>query len=99
MKLEAVVNIEGDAAHFHVSPRAPGMYQAELVRFTGRPDTAPPSRIILVRGVRQWAGSCDNEVLLNQLGQAIEGAVADAPIFKKERDRGRSTSPEKKENR
>src|SRR5690242_15936930 len=98
MKLEAVVNIEGDAARFMVSPRAPGMYQAELVQFSGSPDMAPPSRIILVRGVRQWAGSC-NDVLLNQLGQAIEGAVADAPIFKREKDRGRRQSPEKRENR
>jgi len=103
MKLEADVRINDDAtARFSVSPQGPGMYQAKLIRFNGMPNEAPPSRIILVRSVRQWTGSCDNEKLMNQLGQVIDRVVSDAPIFKKEVERtpsGRNNSPDQTRSR
>src|SRR6476660_2012057 len=102
MKLEAEVRINEATAQFSVSPKGPGMYQAKLMRFNGMPNEAPPSRIILIRSVRQWTGSCDNEKLMNQLGQEIDRVVSDAPIFKKEIDRrpsGRNNSPDQKRSR
>ena len=99
MKLEAEVKIDDAVARFEVRPKGPGMYQPELVRYNGSPNEAPPSRIILVRSVRQWTGSCDNEKLLNQIGQVIDGVVRDAPIFKKDFDRrssGKNNSPDQK---
>jgi hypothetical protein len=102
MKLDAEVRINEGTAHFSVSPKGPGMYQAKLIRFNGMPEEAPPSRIILVRSVRQWTGSCDNEKLLNELGQVIDRIVSDAPIFKKDADRrshGRNASPDQARSR
>jgi len=101
MKLKAVVKMDEAVAHFAVSHKGPGMYHADLVRYNGNPEQAPPSRIILIRGVRQWTGSTDNDELLNKIGREIERAVTDAPIFKVYkggRNRG-SGSPEQKENR
>jgi hypothetical protein len=87
MKLEAIMKIEDAVAHFTVSHRGPGLYHAHLIRFNGNPDLAPPSRIILVRSVRQWTGSSDNQALLNNLGDVIDRAVSEAPIFKNEKNR------------
>ena len=100
MKLRAVVKMDEAVAHFAVSHKGPGMYHADLVRYDGQPGHEPPSRILLIRGVRQWTGSCDNEALLDRIGREIDRAVTEAPIFRENRHkRNRGGSPEQKENR
>ncbi|HWJ28202.1 MAG TPA: hypothetical protein VNS32_16785 [Flavisolibacter sp.] len=52
----------------------------------------------MVRGLRHWAGSCDNPDLIRELGEVIDAMSEDAPIFKRdgeqERKREGSGSPE-----
>lgn len=95
MKLEAKVKVDDDAeALFSVSRTGPGMYQAILTNYQGRPESIPPSRIILLRSFRNWTGSCDNEALLNGIGNEIDRFSADAPIFKNDNRRRSSLSPD-----
>lgn len=98
VELKTSVKTKDGIAHYSLLPAGPGLYHARLIRFEGRPDSAPPSRIVLVRNVRQWSGSVDNEALLNTLGSAIDKLRDEAPIFRGESDRkrpgGRNRSPE-----
>ena len=89
MKLEAIVNIGEAVAHFTVTPDRHGVYHAELIKYQGSPDAAPPSRITLVRGVRRWTGSCDRQDILTELGEVIDSVKTNASIFKNDTIRGR----------
>ena len=96
--MNAIVKIDDAVAHFSLSPSMGGVYHAELVRFEGSPERMPPSRIMLVRGIRNWTGSCDRTELLEELGQIIDNVINDAPMFQKEAGSGsrvkKSGSPE-----
>jgi hypothetical protein len=98
VKLNATIKIGEAKADFEFSPRGPGLYQANLKSITGRPSHPPPSTIILVRNVREWSGSCDDDNLINSLGRVIDQMARDAPIFsgkdQRRRPIGRSTSPD-----
>jgi hypothetical protein len=93
MKVEAIVRINGDVAHFDVSPLARGVYFANLVRFEGRPEQTPPEEIILVRGLHNWRGSCDRAELVYELGEVIDDVVQSAPIFR------HANSPERRHDK
>jgi len=100
VKLEAIVKLESGMAEFVIAPEGRGIYRADLVKYEGQPEFAPPQRIILTRGIRRWTGSCDREDLLGELGQMIDRLAAEAPIFKEERSgRNTSNSPDQRENR
>jgi len=98
VKIETTIKIKKATAHYTLAPAGPGMYYADLQKFSGKPENAPPSRILLVRNVRQWSGSIENTALLNQLGQVIDTMAEKAPIFKEVSPRRRAkqnnTSPE-----
>lgn len=98
MKLDAIVKIYDNVAHFTVSPAGRGVYIAFLSGYQGSPEQSPPEEIVLVRGLRHWAGSCDNPDLIRELGEVIDAMSEDAPIFKRdgeqERKREGSGSPE-----
>jgi hypothetical protein len=96
MTLEAKVNIEGGVADYHILPEGNGLYRADLVGYHGRPNFCPAERIIMVRSVRKWIGSCDHIEVINQIGREIEKAVHEAPIFRPgtERNYNRFDSPE-----
>ncbi|HEX6333959.1 MAG TPA: hypothetical protein VFZ78_07015 [Flavisolibacter sp.] len=72
MELKAVVAYDGGVAHYSVSPESTGLYQARLEKYEGSGDRTPPEELILVRGVRHWSGSTEQQVLLDELGRAIE---------------------------
>jgi hypothetical protein len=93
MKLEAIVKNEDGVAHFVISHETHGVYRADLIRYEGSPDQAPPSQILLMRGYRHWTGSYSRQDLLQELGQQIDDVVSDAPLFQK--DTGPERSPEK----
>jgi hypothetical protein len=98
MKLETTVRIENSEAHFDIFHETHGVYRAELKRYRGRPNLAPPSHIVLVRSVRGWTGSSDQQDLLQKLGQQIDDVVSNAPLFHKdtgsERKSDTTSSPE-----
>jgi len=97
VKLSTTIRIGKSRAEFELSPKGPGMYQADLKGIKGKPNQPPPSSIILVRNVREWSGSCDDDNLINTLGRVIDQMAREAPIFtgnERRRHRGRSQSPE-----
>lgn len=93
MLLEAVVSYGEHFALYHLSSEQEGVYHAELVKFYGSPETAPPKQILLVKGVRKWIGYPGIPQLLTDLGQAIDSSIPDrekAP----QRFRGEPTNPD-----
>jgi hypothetical protein len=72
MELKAVVEYKGALAHYSLSPENFGVYQARLLKYEGDPDCKPPQHVLLAKSVRNWAGSCDQRELLNNLGAVIE---------------------------
>jgi len=98
MKLDAIVKVQENVAHFTVSPLGRGVYLAFLTGYQGAPEQSPPEEIVLVRGLRHWTGSCDHTDLVNELGEVIDALSEEAPIFKREgeqeRKRKGSGSPE-----
>ena len=93
MEIEAVVNYGEDFAFYQVRAERDGIYQAQLLRFYGSPESAPPTEITLVRGIRKWVGSCSIPQLVNDLGSVIETLLPqDANLLHRKRDE--TTSPE-----
>jgi hypothetical protein len=89
MRLKTKLKLDGGVAQFEVFPEGRGLYRAELVGYTGSPELSPPARILLIRNVRQWSGSCENSTLLNRLGSEIEKVISSAPIFRENQGRTR----------
>jgi hypothetical protein len=75
MELSAVVKHQGALAYYTVLPENQGIYHARLVRYYGSPDSAPPERLLLVKGVRRWLGSCERQDLLDDIGHIIESRI------------------------
>ena len=75
MLLEAVVSYGEHFALYHLSLEREGVYHAELVKFYGSPQAAPPQQVLLVKGVRKWIGNPGIPELLNDLGQAIDSSL------------------------
>lgn len=71
MELQANVKYGNGTAFYNIRKENPGIYLADLVHFEGDPQQSPPEQITLLRGMRYWTGSCDNEVLLHQIGKII----------------------------
>lgn len=80
MNLSAVVQFRNALAHYTLHREADGVYFAELESYEGQPAKAPPPTIMLTRGVRRWIGSFDNQQVLAELGQVIDGAEAADPL-------------------
>lgn len=72
MEFDANVKYGKGSACFRVRKENPGIYYADLVYFDGDKKKTPPKTITLVRGIRQWTGSCEDPELLNELGKIIE---------------------------
>lgn len=98
MKLDAIIKVQDNVAHFTVSPAGKGVYLAFLSSYQGAPEQSPPEEIVLVRGLRHWTGSCDRPDLIRELGDVIDALSEEAPIFKRdgeqERKREGTGSPE-----
>jgi hypothetical protein len=78
MEMEATVNYGDGKACFKIAKENPGVYQARLLYFEGSKKLCPPKEIVLIRGIRYWAGSHDDDDLLNKLGKIIEGFLNEA---------------------
>ena len=72
MELEATVNYADGMACFKIVKENAGVYHAYLLYFEGSQNLSPSKEIVLIRGIRCWAGSCEDDNLLNKLGKIIE---------------------------
>ena len=68
----AAVDFKGAPAHFKIRRDNAGIFYAYLIRYEGNPLEAPPEEITILRGIRQWTGSCNDDLLLSRLGKIIE---------------------------
>jgi hypothetical protein len=80
MNLEATVQYGNGRACFKIHKENPGIYYASLMYFEGSQHSSPPQEIMLVRGVRQWAGSHEDKTLLNELVKFIEEAYRKSSV-------------------
>jgi hypothetical protein len=72
MEFDAEVPYGHGKAMFRISKENPGIYCATLLHFNGDQQYSPPMEITLIRGVRGWTGSENDEILINVLGNLIE---------------------------
>lgn len=77
MPLKAVVSYWGSLAHYAVTPDNFGVYYARLLKYEGPGGITPPESLLMVRSLRRWISSCDDEGFINDLGRAIEQRTRD----------------------
>ena len=95
MLTQVVVSYGEHFALYELYAEKEGVYNAELVRYYGSPESSPPKEILLVKGVRKWIGYPGVPQLLNELGKAIEYTKLDRTINPL-RLKGEPTNPENK---
>ena len=72
MESEVHFLYKGGMAYFRLSKEASGIYFAHLTNYDGATENSPPKEITIIKGIRCWKGSAEDEMLLNQLGSFIE---------------------------
>ena len=77
--MEVVIVYKGALAYFTVVREKEDVYSAYLKRCDG-PDQ-PPATITLVKSIRHWTGSVENDELLFELGEAIERYQRNNTLF------------------
>ena len=65
----------GALAHYGVTQENEGIFLAQLIRYDGRPDHAPPVKITLVKGLSHWSGSSERDELVDDLGEIIDNKL------------------------
>lgn len=81
MEVKATINYKGAPARYGVAEDTNGIYSATLVEYEGSVHNMPPVHLIITRGVRHWIGSIDDDVLINDLGAAIDINVQSGIFF------------------
>jgi hypothetical protein len=71
MEIVVVVRYKGGNATYKIRPEVSGIYHADLMHFDQPGNSALPQTVTLIRSVRSWKGSTDDQELLNQLGAAL----------------------------
>jgi hypothetical protein len=77
MKPITCIPFQNGLAHYSLI-KGYGIYFAELKRFDGPLQEAPPPTVVLSKNSICWTGSALHPTLVAQLGQAIEEAFQDA---------------------
>jgi hypothetical protein len=77
--MKAVVVYKGALAHYFITQEKPDVFNASLLEYRGEGQPVP--HITLVRGMRHWSGSVEDESLLQELGAAIDRNIPFDPLF------------------
>jgi hypothetical protein len=72
MEQQVAVWYKGSLALYKISGGREGLFHAELLKYNGRPESAPPSEFPLYKEGRHWLDDDTNQDLLDDLGNAIE---------------------------
>lgn len=72
MELETIISYRSKNACYKIQSESEGIFTANLLSFDGEDNLAPPAGITLVKGIRNWTGSVEDEVLLGELGRFID---------------------------
>jgi hypothetical protein len=81
MELQAIVQYLGDNAHYCITRENQGIYHARLLEYEGAPVVSPPEKVLLIRGIRRWLGSHEEEDFVEDLGRAIDARVRSGDMF------------------
>jgi nitric oxide synthase oxygenase domain/subunit len=76
MDPKVVVKYRGALAHYNIFLENEAIYQAQLIRYDGKPDQTPPNQVTLVKENEHWSGSSDKQDLLNKIGEVIEKRIS-----------------------
>lgn len=77
--MEVVIVYKGALAYYEIRQLRADVYNAYLKRYGGYEKA--PVDVTLVRSIRHWTGSVDDEGLLRELGQAIDRHRFIDPLF------------------
>lgn len=72
MKITAVVLHKGSLAHYRVSEREDGSFEARLLRYSGTEKDAPPPTIWFVKDGRHCSGNTTEVELMDELCAAVQ---------------------------
>ena len=72
VELETIIKYRSSAACYRIQNESEGIFSANLLYFDGDDNLAPPEGITLVKGIRNWTGSVEDETLLSELGKFID---------------------------
>lgn len=72
VELEAKIIYKSSSACYKIQNDTEGIFTANLLYFDGDKTIAPPKGVTLVKGIRYWTGSIDDEILLTELGKYID---------------------------
>ena len=76
MELNISVSYLGAVANYKVISEHQYLFHAQLLSYDGSLDySPPPANLVLVKGVRCWLGSFDQQGFINELGNAIEAKM------------------------
>jgi hypothetical protein len=65
MWFSAIANYKGGLAHYKLVRENVGIFNAYLERYDGKSENTPARNIILVRGLKHWSGSINEQGLLD----------------------------------
>ena len=69
---QVAVWYKGSLALYKISGGDNGVFNAELIKYNGSSDGAPPKEFLLRKEGRHWMDDDTNQDLLDDLGKAIE---------------------------
>ena len=72
MELEAIIKYRSSSACYRVQNESEGIFTATLMYYDGKDGDSLPNGITLVKGIRNWTGSIEDEILLQELGKFID---------------------------
>lgn len=72
VEMEVMIEYKNRPACFRIHQESEGIFTAYLLSYTGNGTNSPAAEITLVKGVRNWAGSVEDDQLLRELGGFIE---------------------------
>ncbi len=72
MKITAVVLHKGFPAHYTVSEKEDGWFEAHLLRYGGTIEDAPPQSIRFVKEGRHCTGNTQDQELMDELCAAMK---------------------------
>jgi hypothetical protein len=72
MKMEAIIPYKEAYAKYCVTQESEFIYAAVLISYDGGTHDMPPVNITMTKGVRHWIGSTHIQIVIDELGEAIE---------------------------
>lgn len=71
-EMKVMIRYKSGKACFRIHEESAGIYTACLLFFNGINKEELPKEITLVKGIRNWTGSMEDDMLLSELGEFID---------------------------